>query len=732
MNRTPIDLSDLLSKDPELNQYKVVDMTPEGQVVIAGKDEAGNAVEEAHDPHEFVKYISQRDLGRPLSPDEYTLNLNSPSNPIQRSPLSEEQRLKIQFGNATGTINYLKKSFDGAHIDPDGNFSVKRGNAWYAVDPSGLGRGTPWEKTRELIKDTADISDELINGIMTGSATAIGGVLGFGTSGVPGAMATGLVAGGAGGKLSGMMRTRLGRALGTWQVDVPEGLPEEEQEAYVRRAMEADEAVEMWTSMAGGAIAPGVKPTAKAVWGALGAVKKKVTETGWRMATGIWSALTKIPGRNLDYIADNTVDFISRREYATKLAQKVAEQTGETVRPELIQEQAALLRNRTVQRMAEFANKKLQHEFKKVARSFAKLGGKLDIDAADLTDDVLDRLHRNNFLKFDPVKVGDDVVGIVPRALTAAERGAKLAPEVPEEKVFKKLLAFLHGDGESKGFRGLGTLTGEEGAENLIRFKAEINRQLEKAFTSVTDKKVDTATLTKVSQEIDAAILSRLTPAQQALWKQRAVPYERFGTAVEYLNRAISDPTKIDTLAKQLMAPNVKQNTAKKAVIGLVQSGDNMGADLLSLLGRGGEAIRKNLIGWDTVIHAAPTAPQVGWKEAITSGALGLAVTKATGIGVVGQAALAGGVVAASKPSLVASTIARTSQGLGGLRYYTDVMKGLSKNLGGHQMAKMLSNDHFLRQYFRGALSSYKTTQNIGTMTDNILQEAFAQFEEDK
>lgn len=76
---------------------------------------------------------------------------SSPDKPINKSPLSDAERLMLAAGNEKGTLNYLKRTYGEAGKDAEGNFIVKQGDLWHRVDPNGLGDRDAWDVTNSVV-----------------------------------------------------------------------------------------------------------------------------------------------------------------------------------------------------------------------------------------------------------------------------------------------------------------------------------------------------------------------------------------------------------------------------------------------------------------------------------------------------------------------------------------------------------------------------------------------------
>src|SRR6185436_1809857 len=95
-----------------------------------------------------------------VAPD-HSSGLN-PTTPINQSTLSMADRLKMSLGNEEGNKAYLmsKPDVGGVTTDPTGALVYQDMNTslWHRVDPEGGGDGDPWTRTKEIMKDAADIA----------------------------------------------------------------------------------------------------------------------------------------------------------------------------------------------------------------------------------------------------------------------------------------------------------------------------------------------------------------------------------------------------------------------------------------------------------------------------------------------------------------------------------------------------------------------------------------------
>lgn len=219
----------------------------------------------------------------------------NPDNPINVSPVTLGDRLKLSAGNEKGKLAYLKTNYEDAMMNVNNDLVVKSGGQWHRVDPTGLGDVDPWtisgflSQGKEILADTLDLAPE----IATVAASIPAGVNPLALAGISALAATG--------------RVTMGKLAGTYEAE-PEEIVQE---------------VALDTVLAFGAakLLPGVKPTAKRLGQALakaspaleklGRGTKDLLTTAVSATTGISEdsvnlALSKggVVGRRLSAMAD--------------------------------------------------------------------------------------------------------------------------------------------------------------------------------------------------------------------------------------------------------------------------------------------------------------------------------------------------------------------------------------------------------------------------------------------
>lgn len=137
------------------------------------------------------------------------VEFNSPETALtDRTPVSTLDRLKLSFGNKKGGVEYLKKNFQGATINAEGDLIVQKDGVWSTIDPEGISDPDGWSFS-ELAGDLADVAGDAVLGVGQIAGAAIAGVS---TGGA------GLVAGSsAGAAAASALNMAVGRVLGTYE-----------------------------------------------------------------------------------------------------------------------------------------------------------------------------------------------------------------------------------------------------------------------------------------------------------------------------------------------------------------------------------------------------------------------------------------------------------------------------------------------------------------------------------
>lgn len=245
------------------------------------------------------------DMGEPL-PERFSGK--SPETAMNQSVVDGLTRFQMSFGNKQGNIQKLREQFEDVQEiknkegKPTGELAVRRGPHWYRVDPSNGDIADPWEKTKEYMRDVADLGPV---GVGVGVAAA---PLLAGAATVGGAAATAAAAGAA----TGAINTSLGRIYGTYSATPEEQLEDIAYETGI-------------SALTGGVFKAGAKPTATAVAGMLEKGKagmSKMSEATKGAFRSMFGKFTSIGERNFNTLVDNTDDVVKTMRTFDSMAEK--------------------------------------------------------------------------------------------------------------------------------------------------------------------------------------------------------------------------------------------------------------------------------------------------------------------------------------------------------------------------------------------------------------------------
>lgn len=190
-------------------------------------------------------------------------------------------RAALGVGNVPGGTMYLKGlGAEDVKYDAKKGFTVLENGVWKAVDPEGLGQGSPLEKTQELIRDIADNPGLLINGALQGTAAAVTG--GMSLAGQVGA--AGVIGG-----ISETIRSSLGRAVGTYAATPEQQLSDLGHEVVLNAA---------GTGFVLGGLKGAKSQPVQYLLEKAGSVWKGAAEGSKQAAAGLWSLMTRKPAQD--------------------------------------------------------------------------------------------------------------------------------------------------------------------------------------------------------------------------------------------------------------------------------------------------------------------------------------------------------------------------------------------------------------------------------------------------
>lgn len=212
----------------------------------------------------------------------------TPETAINISPISVEDRARLSVGNESGKFKFLRENYGAVTRSKSGDLLVqdKVSKLWHQVDPSGLGDGNPWEKTKELVKDVTELAPMATKiGVQLGAAAGLAAVTG-GTSlaaqaGTSAAVGAALSAG----------ETSLGRLVGTYAAT-----PEEQLK---------DVAIEAMLNFGGTYVAAGVKPGISMIANGLRKGAKAIRNAIPEAAKSVIGALSGAGTRSVNTLLQN-------------------------------------------------------------------------------------------------------------------------------------------------------------------------------------------------------------------------------------------------------------------------------------------------------------------------------------------------------------------------------------------------------------------------------------------
>jgi hypothetical protein len=438
-----------------------------------------------------------------------------PDRPINKSPVDIVDRLRYSLGNVEGVKNDLKGKFKEVVQDPKGNFVIKHDDGmWYRADPKGLGDGDAWERTKELLGDTADVVPGAVKGAITGFAATknrvgalVGAVAAIGgdayseeisdavknnpkkamaaaaTLGLVGA--TGVVKGAPGsikgqlpavaaGAVAEGVRTSLGRMVGTY-----EATPQQQLK---------DIGLEAMLNLGGATIAAGVKPTASMLASAAKNLKNAPQASKEMMAVAIGGTTGVEPGNvlttlnNGGMVAQTFARFkaasLGAKEFAEKATEDsvkwvkhIAEKAQPTLNRIWSKGEAELLNgvddtfhsttNNIVSKIYSGASAQGVGQYFKTVN-----GKKVIMDAADVDAHFAKNAHWPEGVQFE----------LKPRAVLVNEQKSNgiIKDVINDPDAYNLLQDFMR---NVRQFQGMKVLTGKEGAKQMLKFNKIIDDQ---------------------------------------------------------------------------------------------------------------------------------------------------------------------------------------------------------------------------------------------------------------
>lgn len=628
-----------------------------------------------------------------------SVQFNTPENPVEVSPLTLGERFATRgVGNTKGSINYLKGKYDDVKYDADsGKMVVNNKGVWQSVDPSGLGGGSAWDKTKELAKEVADNSDMLLSGYAMAKGAA-GGAIAGAPLGPGGAIAGGILGAGAASGAAAGIRTTFGRALGTY-----DATPEEQLQ---------DVALETVIGMGGQAVGPGVKmgldklvKTGTVLKGMASRGTQDVISEVYGGMTGVGQpamrALMKDPGKMVGQMKDLVAKAGPGADY-------------NTIRGEAIKQGMA-----DITAIAEKAHGQLPNRYGKLLNEiFDEAGEKgFKADMTSIADDSMKSIEAAGLGKFvsKTPKGPKEFVPFTSESAAShiAETGGDAISMTPEMiKTVKPIIDDIVAMGKQ------GTLEGRNGAKAITAFQKNLNRLKDTAFRSNSDPTLERMTMAAVNGFEDGVSKAFDNVGLGAKYAQKAQLYGQYSNASNMARKIVRDASggkEAEKVLKTVLS-EADRNLVPKGQVGLI-------IDLA-----GGDAAKtfEKLQLRDAASKFSSFRPRWGLAGSGTAGATaaltgqtvlqkGLAGT-ASSIGILPAAGIAAGATQLS-PRFVAGQSAVAQKALP----YAGKAMDFVKSLGPKQLAQLLKDDKAF-----GALigQSAKAMMNQDQTTQQLLQGA--------
>ncbi len=284
-----------------------------------GLDDTGMARVTSANGEDGIFDVQKFVTSKGMDPSKVDVTFNNVDTAINESPVGLLDRLKLSLGNKKGSVDYLRKSYQDATADAQGNLVVKDKGVWKRVDMDGISNDDGW-KASEILGDVADLAGDVI----VGAGGLAGGVAGGGLASVGTAAIGSGVASGA--------KAAMGRLVGTY-----DATPEE----VIR-----DIALDTLLGGAGEGIAMGAKHL---VGPALKSGFRKITGFGEAFQDNAAKLLSAVDGQNGPDIyrtaisnGDTVIPMVE--SYAKEAAEQATNRGAQAVTSGLPQSQSILMR----------------------------------------------------------------------------------------------------------------------------------------------------------------------------------------------------------------------------------------------------------------------------------------------------------------------------------------------------------------------------------------------------
>lgn len=510
-----------------------------------------------------------------IKPSDINIEFNSPEAPIGDSPVDVTDRFKLAFGNASGSLSYLKSKFGDAKYIPEQGLVVKNKGVWQPVDPSNL--GDPWKTSKEIASDAAELIPAAVSIAGQIGAGALGGSAGLAAAGPAGAAAGARLASGAAGGAVEAGRALIGRYLGTYDA-TPESLVK-------------DIGIETAIALGGSQLAAGVKPALSALVrsaGSLGEAAAPAMKSFWAETVG------KLTGNSSERVAvwmdkdlggevAKTLDRAAVGRGSDELPEFLAKQVNDRSEQFLESAQPALTR-KYGEKLGEL----------KVA---AKNMGEVNLGA--IPTRALNDLEQAGIVYAEQGKEpGKLIYKVMDDARAVAYQNAGKEAQLLSPQAQKELAPLIK---QLNNYTAFDKASGSEAAERMMSMQKAMNelaRTSEKdGFTPLTKSILDRTKTTTRSQIM--SVFEEQGLAQNYL--DTVNVYQKYADAVKEAQKLLKSDSGPQRFARALTSNVVRHSQA-----------DEMSKNLVELMGNSGKEQLKSLLVHDAALGASTWLPKQG------------------------------------------------------------------------------------------------------------------------
>lgn len=596
---------------------------------------------------------------------------SAPGRALPQMPVGPIDALRLGLGNTAGSIDYLKKQFPNVTYDKDKGIVVQdMDGRWKQVDPSLLGSGDAWSKTKEVAKNLVGIG---INAAMTTSALA----------GAPETGGASLLLAGAGGTESGVIRTSLGRLAGTYKADPLEQMK--------------DIGLEALLNAGGQKVALGLKPR-------IGQIINAVSNAGEWASDSAKSAMkvllgATLPGadpKNVARIVDNAAPVMAELDKASSGA--ASHEVPNNITANIMNYAKAHFDGAGKAASDQFERDEA-NMLSKVPATFvanpeqAAHSAGMTLTQAGFVNPVAGQ--SGNLIGYRMKSYGDIMNMLSQHGPVDAESLGKALPQL------KKFVD------SANSMIGKKSVAGADGVESLIN----IRRAFDNFYYNATDaSEAAKEFLTPASSNLRTSLVNQIkaaSPEVASAYDAMNQGYKNAMPIVQKAARIIKTPDSLETFSKQIQGGN--KVTAQQAL------------DLVAKLkGDAGAESRERILNAAAAGDFIGRWPQIAnWKAAAAAGGA-VAGAHALGpmgtIGTMAAGAAAMPAAAMSSPRLVGRSL-QAAQALP----YAQLMGNFLKAMPVNKMRQFMSDDNL----FPGLVqSTVQATQGAQALKQGLLNQA--------